>query len=57
MTDTPAVPHNDFAIIGTGFGGPATPIPLRQAGVSDVVLLDLASDVAEATTTRALPSM
>jgi cation diffusion facilitator CzcD-associated flavoprotein CzcO len=38
MTDTPAVPHNDFAIIGTGFGGSATPIPLRQAGVSDVVL-------------------
>jgi cation diffusion facilitator CzcD-associated flavoprotein CzcO len=37
--------HNHVAIIGTGFGGIATAIRRRQAGVTDVVLLDRASDV------------
>jgi cation diffusion facilitator CzcD-associated flavoprotein CzcO len=38
-------PHNHVAIIGAGFGGIATAIRLRQAGVNDVVLLDRAGDV------------
>jgi cation diffusion facilitator CzcD-associated flavoprotein CzcO len=40
-----AAPHNNVAIIGTGFGGVATAFRLRQAGVNDVVLVDRASDV------------
>jgi cation diffusion facilitator CzcD-associated flavoprotein CzcO len=40
-----AVPHNHVAIIGTGFGGIATAIRLRQAGFDDLVLLDRAGDV------------
>jgi cation diffusion facilitator CzcD-associated flavoprotein CzcO len=39
------IAHNHVAIIGTGFGGIATAIRLRQAGVTDVVLLERASDV------------
>jgi cation diffusion facilitator CzcD-associated flavoprotein CzcO len=39
------MPHNHVVIIGTGFGGIATAIRLRQAGVTDVVLLDRANDV------------
>jgi cation diffusion facilitator CzcD-associated flavoprotein CzcO len=37
--------HNHVVIIGTGFGGIATAIRLRQGGITDVVLLDRASDV------------
>jgi len=44
MTTSP-VPHNHVLIIGTGFGGIATAIRLRQAGFNDVVLLDRAGDV------------
>jgi cation diffusion facilitator CzcD-associated flavoprotein CzcO len=44
MTDS-AVPHNHVAIIGTGFGGIATAIRLRQAGFDDFVLLDRAGEV------------
>jgi cation diffusion facilitator CzcD-associated flavoprotein CzcO len=42
---TSAVPHNHVAIIGTGFGGIATAIRLRQQGFDDLVLLDRAGDV------------
>jgi cation diffusion facilitator CzcD-associated flavoprotein CzcO len=39
-------PHNHHvAIIGTGFGGIATAICLRQNGFDDFVLLDRAGDV------------
>jgi cation diffusion facilitator CzcD-associated flavoprotein CzcO len=44
MTDSP-VAHNHVAIIGTGFGGIATAIRLRQAGFEDVILIDRAGDV------------
>jgi cation diffusion facilitator CzcD-associated flavoprotein CzcO len=44
MTDS-AVPHNHVAIVGTGFGGIATAIRLRQAGFDDFVLLDRAGEV------------
>jgi cation diffusion facilitator CzcD-associated flavoprotein CzcO len=44
MTDSP-VAHNHVAIIGTGFGGIATAIRLRQAGFEDVILIDRADDV------------
>src|SRR4030088_1220447 len=43
--NTSSVPHNHIAIIGTGFGGIATAVRLRKAGVDDLVLLDRASDV------------
>jgi 2-polyprenyl-6-methoxyphenol hydroxylase-like FAD-dependent oxidoreductase len=40
MTDS-AVPHNHVVIIGTGFGGIATAIRLRRAGVDEFVLLNM----------------
>lgn len=40
-----AVAHNHVAIIGTGFGGIATAIRLRQDGFDDLVVLDRAGDV------------
>jgi cation diffusion facilitator CzcD-associated flavoprotein CzcO len=42
---TSALPHNHVAIVGTGFGGLATAIRLRQAGFDDIVLLERAGDV------------
>ncbi|AHK30923.1 flavin-containing monooxygenase [Rhodococcus opacus] len=37
--------HNHVAIIGTGFGGIATAVRLRQAGFSDFVMLERAGEV------------
>jgi cyclohexanone monooxygenase len=47
---TAARRHVGVAIIGTGFSGLGTAIRLRQAGISDLVLLDsgLAASVAVA---------
>lgn len=42
---TSSIPHNQVAIVGTGFGGIATAIRLRKAGFDDFVLLDRAGDV------------
>lgn len=40
-----AVPHNHVAIVGTGFGGLATAVRLRRAGIEDFVLLERAGEV------------
>jgi len=42
---TSALPHNHVAIIGTGLGGLASAIRLRQPGFADIVLLERAGDV------------
>jgi len=42
---TSSIPHNHVAIIGTGFGGIATAVRLRQRGFDDFVLLDRAGEV------------
>jgi cation diffusion facilitator CzcD-associated flavoprotein CzcO len=39
------VPHNQVAIVGTGFGAIATAIRLRKAGVEDFVMIDRAGEV------------
>ncbi|MGW0323481.1 flavin-containing monooxygenase [Nocardia sp. NPDC003183] len=39
------IPHNHVAIVGTGFGGIAAAVRLRQAGFADVVLLERAGEV------------
>ncbi|MCW2754784.1 MAG: putative monooxygenase [Marmoricola sp.] len=39
------VPHNQVAIIGTGFGGIATAVRLRNAGIRDFVMIDRAHEV------------
>jgi cation diffusion facilitator CzcD-associated flavoprotein CzcO len=44
MTDS-TIPHNQVAIIGTGFGGIATAIRLQQDGFHDFVLLERANDI------------
>jgi cation diffusion facilitator CzcD-associated flavoprotein CzcO len=40
-----SVPHNQVAIIGTGFGAIATAVRLQQAGFDDLVLIDRADEV------------
>jgi cation diffusion facilitator CzcD-associated flavoprotein CzcO len=44
MTGSPAL-HNHVAIIGTGSGGIATAIRLRQNGFDDLALFDRARDL------------
>jgi cation diffusion facilitator CzcD-associated flavoprotein CzcO len=44
MTTT-LTPHSHVAIIGTGFGGLATAIRLKQKGFNDIVLLERAGEV------------
>ncbi|HEX3608257.1 MAG TPA: NAD(P)/FAD-dependent oxidoreductase [Solirubrobacterales bacterium] len=39
------VPHNQIAIVGTGFGAIATAIRLRKAGVEDFAMIDRAGEV------------
>jgi cation diffusion facilitator CzcD-associated flavoprotein CzcO len=38
-------PHNQVAIVGSGFGGLATAVRLEQAGVEDFVVIDRAEEV------------
>jgi cation diffusion facilitator CzcD-associated flavoprotein CzcO len=42
---TALIPHNHVAIIGTGFGGLATAVRLKQNGFNDLVLLERAGEV------------
>ena len=37
--------HNHVAIIGSGFGGIATAVQLRTAGIRDIVILERAGEV------------
>lgn len=41
----PTIPHNHVAIIGTGFGGLATAVRIREAGIHDFVMLERAGEV------------
>ncbi|MFF2084006.1 flavin-containing monooxygenase [Nocardia sp. NPDC058176] len=45
MTAPTPLPHHQVAIIGTGFGGIATAVRLRQAGITDFALLERAGAV------------
>ena len=45
VATAPDAPHHDVLIVGTGFAGLGAAIRLRQAGVTDLLLLERADDL------------